>query len=171
MIVFTTVILQFEEQGEKTGWTYLSIPATLALQIKPGNKKSFRVKGSLDDYVFEGVSLLPMGQGNFIMPLNAGIRKAIRKRKGATLNVRMEEDHKPLQPPVGLMESLSDEPEAMNFFNSLTGSHRHYFMKWIAGAKTEQTRIKRIAQAVTAFAKKQDYVAMIHANKANRDGF
>lgn len=45
MIDYTTIILQFAEQGEKTGWTYIEIPADLAQQIKPGNKKSFRVKG------------------------------------------------------------------------------------------------------------------------------
>ncbi|MEP7257394.1 MAG: YdeI/OmpD-associated family protein [Flavitalea sp.] len=171
MIVFTTSILQFEEKGEKTGWTYIAIPSGIAGRIKPGHKKSFRVKGSLDDYAFEGVSLLPMGEGNFIMPLNGAIRKAIHKRKGAKLRVRMEEDNKPLKPPAGFMESLQDEPEALAYFNSLAGSHRNYFMKWIAAAKTEQTRIRRIALAVNAFIKKQDYGAMIRANKGNQNDF
>jgi len=63
MIDFTTTILQFGQQGEKTGWHYIEIPADIAQQLKPGNKKSFRVKGKLDHFSFSGVALLPMGGG------------------------------------------------------------------------------------------------------------
>lgn len=43
-VQFTTTIHKFDKQGEKTGWTYFEIPADLAQKLKPGNKKSFRVK-------------------------------------------------------------------------------------------------------------------------------
>src|SRR5947208_3349524 len=75
MVEYTMVILKFDEQGEKTGWTYIEVPADIAQQLKPGNKKSFRVKGKLDNYAIKKVALLPMGEGNFIMPFNAGMRK------------------------------------------------------------------------------------------------
>jgi hypothetical protein len=75
MISFTTTILKFGQQGEKTGWTYILIPAELAGQLKPGHKKSFRVKGRLDQYPIKGVALLPMGEGDFIMALNAAHAK------------------------------------------------------------------------------------------------
>ena len=55
MIKFSAILLKFQEQGEKTGWTYIEVPARIAQQLKLGNKKSFRVKGYLDDYYFEGV--------------------------------------------------------------------------------------------------------------------
>ena len=45
MIHFNAVIKKFNEQGEKTGWTYIEIPEEIASKIKPGYKKSFRVKG------------------------------------------------------------------------------------------------------------------------------
>jgi hypothetical protein len=38
MVDFTTIILQFAEQGEKTGWTYIEIPADVAQEMKPGIK-------------------------------------------------------------------------------------------------------------------------------------
>src|SRR3954468_13726228 len=95
MIRFTTTILKFDEQGEKTGWTYILIPAALAQKLKPGNKKSFRIKGKLDDYAFKQLALIPMGEGDFILPLNATIRKAIGKRKGATVVVQMLVDEAP----------------------------------------------------------------------------
>ena len=82
MIKFTATILKFDKQGEKTGWTYITIPSEMAQQLYPGNKKSFRVKGKLDEHSIEGVALMPMGEGDFIMALNAGMRKGIGKTKG-----------------------------------------------------------------------------------------
>ena len=79
MISIRAIIKRFDEKGEKTGWTYIEIPSNLAQQIKPGIKKGFRVKGKLDAYEFEGLSLLPMGAGNFILPLNGTIRKFLKK--------------------------------------------------------------------------------------------
>jgi len=81
MIKFSAILLKFSEQGEKTGWTYIEVPAEIAQQLKPNNKKSFRVKGYLDNYYFEEKALLPMGEGNFIMAIKTEIRKAISKRK------------------------------------------------------------------------------------------
>lgn len=169
MTGFKTTILKFNEQGEKTGWSYIKIPAAVSEQLKPGNKKSFRVKGSIDSYVFDGISLLPMGGGHFIIPLNAEIRKAIGKQKGATVHVQLELQDKPYEIAADFLECLKDEPRAFEFFNKLTGSHRNYFSKWIESAKTEPTRIKRITMAVNALSKKWDYGQMIRSQKQNRD--
>src|ERR1700722_3651082 len=87
MIRFTTKILQFGEMGEKTGWSYIRVPAAVAEMLLPGNKKSFRVKGRLDDHAIEKMALLPMGEGDFIMALKASIRKTLRKQKGDSLRV------------------------------------------------------------------------------------
>src|SRR5688572_25936236 len=127
MVSFKTVILKFDKQGEKTGWTYILIPSEIAAKIKPDLKKSFRVKGRLDNFSIKGVSLLPMGEGDFIMPLNASMRKNIGKRLGAILNIDIEEDTEPLALNADLIECLSDDPEALNFFNSLAKSHQNYF--------------------------------------------
>lgn len=166
MVKYTATMLKFEKQGEKTGWTYIVIPEDIAQQLKPGNRKSFRVKGKLDKHAIEAVAVMPMGDGSFILPVNADMRKAVAKRAGAQLVVQIEEDDNP--EPVAspeLMECLEDEPEALAFFNSLAKGHRNYFMKWIESAKTEATKAKRIAQAVTALARKQDYPTMMRANK------
>jgi len=79
VIKFTAVLQKFKDQGEKTGWTYIEIPADIAEQVNPNYKKSFRVKGSIDNYKFTAKSIIPMGEGNFIMPVDATIRKAIKK--------------------------------------------------------------------------------------------
>lgn len=169
MITFTTTIKQFAEQGEKTGWTYIEIPADLAQELKPGNKQSFRVKGKLDQCKIQGVALIPMGGGNFIMALNAAMRKSIHKKKGAMLAVQLLVDTKPVQAPPELLECLADEPKAKTFFEEMRTSHRNYFIKWIGGVKTEAAVAKRIAQVVTALSRGQNFGEMIRSQKAERE--
>jgi Domain of unknown function (DUF1905)/Bacteriocin-protection, YdeI or OmpD-Associated len=169
-IRFSTVIKQFEKQGEKTGWTYIDIPEKMAQQLKPGTKKTFRIKGKLDDYSFRGIALIPMGGGDFIMALNEEIRKRIGKRKGAKVLATLEADDEfVIQPQADFLECLEDEPKAVAFFNSLAKSHQSYFVKWIDSAKTEGTKIKRIAQSVSALSRNMGYGEMIRALKKEKD--
>lgn len=165
MISFTTTIQRFDKQGEKTGWSYIEIPADIAEQIKPGTKKSYRVKGKLDNFKITGVALLPMGGGSFIIPINADLRKGIGKRHGAMIKVQLEEDKQPFQFNKDFISCLEDDPVAAKHFYSLTGSHQRYFSKWIDSAKTEPTKVKRIAMAVSALAKKWDYGKMIREGR------
>jgi len=165
MIQFTTTILKFGEKGEKTGWTYIVILAVLAQQLSPGNKKSFRVKGKLDQHSISGIALIPMGEGNFIMALKADLRKAIGKQKGATLQVQLAVDNKPYQINALLIACLEDEPPALQYFKSLPNYHQHYFSKWIESVKAEPTKTKRIAMAVNAMSKKMDFVQMLRSAK------
>jgi hypothetical protein len=170
MIRFTTKILQFGEMGEKTGWSYIRVPAALAGKLMPGNKKSFRVKGKLDDHPIEKMALIPMGEGDFIMALKAAVRKAIRKQKGATLRVELEVDT-PIKPPKELLECLADEPEAMAYFASLPKSHQNYFGNWVREAKTEGTRTRRLACVVTAMTRRLTFMEMLRARTEDREGF
>jgi hypothetical protein len=165
LVRFSTQILQFEEQGEKTGWTYIRIPAEIADRLRPGNKKSFRVKGRLDDLEISRIALLPMGEGDFIMPLNAILRKAIRKRRGARLKVCLEPDHRPQLLSKDLMECLQDDPQALGFFRLLSKSHQQYFSKWIETARTVPTRTKRITQTVVALSRGLNFGQMLKALK------
>jgi hypothetical protein len=169
MIRFKTKILQFQEMGEKTGWSYIKVAARLAQQLKPDNKKSFRVKGKLDAHPVSGMALIPMGGGDFILALKADIRKVIRKQKGDTLDVELEVDTKIIAPPKDLLACLADEPRALSYFNSLPKSHQNYFGNWIKSAKTEGTRTRRIARVIEAMLKHQTYAEMIRAQRDDRE--
>lgn len=169
MVRFTATMHRFDKQGEKTGWTYIEIPADIAQKLKPGNKKEFKVKGKLDAFAIKRVSLMPMGGGRFIMPVNAAMRKGLGKRHGAMVKVQIEADDSAFVFNKDFMECLDDEPKAKEFFQSLTGSHQRYFSKWIDDAKTEPTRIKRITLAVNSLAKKWGYPEMIRSQKKITD--
>lgn len=168
MVSFTVVLKKFEDQGEKTGWTYIEISPELVARLKPGRKQSFRVKGFLDDYPIQQVSLLPMGGGGFIMAINAAMRKAIGKRQGAMVKLRLEPDEAAFKPDAELMACLEEEPAALAFYQSLAPGHQRYFDNWIRSAKTEPTKTKRIAMTIRAMERHQDYGAMIRESKANK---
>lgn len=169
MVNYTTTILKFDKQGEKTGWTYIEVPEKIAEQLKPGCKKPFRVKGKLDSYKIEQVALIPMGNGDFIIPINAAMRKGTGKRKGASVNVQLQEDKKEYQLNAEFMECLADEPAALDFFKSKPASYQRYYSKWIESAKTEITKTKRIALAVSSLAKKMEYGEMIRSQRELKD--
>lgn len=164
---YTTTIHQFEKKGEKTGWSYIEITSLQANKINPGCKVSFRVKGNIDDYVFEKVALLPMGDGSFILPMNSRIRKAIRKEKGQRVKIKLQVDRREILLSSDLMECLADDPSALAFFKTLPKSHQQYFSNWIEGAKTSITKTKRIVMAITGLSKGQGFGEMIRANKNN----
>ncbi len=165
MVSFTATIHKFEQQGEKSGWSYIEIPGDLAQKLKPANKKSFRVKGRLDQYAISGVSLLPMGDGNFILPINGEMRRGTGKKHGALLKVQLEEDKKEYQVNAEFIECLSDEPKALANFKALPRSHQNYYSKWIDSAKTEPTRTRRIAAAVSSLAAGADFSQMLRSLK------
>jgi hypothetical protein len=160
-VSFTATILQFGQKAEKTGWYYIPVPQSIAQQLKPNHKKSFRVKGSLDDYHFSGMALLPAGDGSFIMALNSDVRKAIRKSKGGILAIKLAVDTAALTIDATFLECLADEPAAETFFNSLPPSHQAYYSKWIVSAKTIETKTKRIALAVSTLAQQMNYGEML----------
>ncbi|MEW6469597.1 MAG: YdeI/OmpD-associated family protein [Bacteroidota bacterium] len=169
MIRFKAILQRFGKQGEKTGWTYIAIPSHLAQKLKPGNKKSFRVKGRLDNFPISRAALLPMGEGDFILPVNGTMRKGLRKQKGDTVTVSLEADDTGYRMDADFLTCLEDEPKALAFFRSLSPGHQNYFSKWIESAKTEVTKAGRIAKAVNGLSMGFDFGQMLRYYKAKKD--
>lgn len=169
MVRFNAVLKQFDQNGDKTSWTFVEVPSKIAEQLFPGNKKSFRVKGFIDDHAIKFVAIMPMGEGNFILPVNATMRKAIRKMKNAKVVVQLEHDKTKAKINPILLDCLKDEPKAFALFKTYAPSHQLYFSNWINSAKTDATRDKRIAQSVNALNKGFDFGQMIRSLKQERD--
>jgi hypothetical protein len=157
MVTFKASLHKFEKKGEKTGWTYFEIPAHIANELNPGIKTSFRVKGKMDSFVLKLVALIPMGDGDFIIPVNGEMRRKIRKKEGDTIEVALEIDTDPLPQSADLLACLEDEPKALAYFNNLPASHQNYYNKWIESAKTIETKTKRISMTVRGMAMGLDY--------------
>lgn len=169
MISFKAEIERFETMGEKTGWSYVFLPVNLANEIKPGCKRSFRVKGKIDAVEIAGVATIPMGEGDFIIALKGELRKKLRKEEGASVELYLEEDKNfKIEMPEDLEICLSEEEHLIQNFLKQPKSHQNYYINWINQAKTEATRTKRLVMTVTAMDKKQDFGTMIRESKANK---
>ncbi len=168
MIKFKALLEKFGKKGEKTGWTYFVIRSEQTKKINPGVKTSFRVKGKLDDFPIKGVAIIPMGEGDFIMPVNAAMRKGLKKQKGEKILVQLELDKAELKISSDFLSCLKEEKDAKVFFDKLPKSHQNYYSKWIESAKTPETKAKRIAQSINGFKMKMNYPEMMRYNKANK---
>lgn len=169
MIYFKAEIERFQAMGEKTGWSYVFLPAALANEIKADCKKSFRVKGKIDSIEVSGIATIPMGEGNFIIALKAELRKKLCKEEGASVELYLEEDKDfKVEMPEDLEICLSEEEFLMENFLKQPKSHQNYFIRWINEAKTEVTRTKRLVMTVEAMIKQQDFGAMIRESQGKK---
>ena len=160
-IKFEAVLEKYQQKGEKTSWTYIPIDAEQANQLKKGYKKAFRVKGTIDAVAIKQIALWPLGEQEFILPLNATIRKLLAKKVGDKVHVEIEEDaaEKIIHPD--LLACIELDSAAKDYFFSLTKSHQHYFSNWIESAKTAAIKEKRLYTIMESLIKKWDYPTMI----------
>ncbi|MEJ1236498.1 YdeI/OmpD-associated family protein [Chryseolinea sp. T2] len=165
MVTFTTTIKRDDRSREKTGWSYIIISAANAKKLVAGSRLGFRVKGSIDSYALNKTSVLPMGDGSFMLPVNGTMRRAIGKESGDKVTLVLDVDKRKIELSKDLMASLADEPGAFEFFKSLPMSHQQYFSKWIESAKTVETKTKRIVMSVNALSQKKGYGEMIREEK------
>jgi uncharacterized protein YdeI (YjbR/CyaY-like superfamily) len=109
-----------------------------------------------------------MGDGNFILAVNAEIRKSVKKIHGAMVEVQIEEDLEEFIPDRELIACLKDEPVAYNYFKNLPPSHQNWFSNWIKSAKTETTISKRISVIVKACSQKMSFSDIMKTYKEDK---
>ncbi|MDX2174029.1 MAG: YdeI/OmpD-associated family protein [Bacteroidota bacterium] len=137
----------------KGGWTFARIP-----EIKQNKKAHFgwvKVRGSIEGFEIKKYHLMPIGDGNLFLPVKSEIRKKTKKGVGDYVHVILYHDNEPLEVPEEMLLCLQDEPMALKFFNSLTESEQKLYIDWVYSAKKEETKIDRLAKAITMLLKKQ----------------
>lgn len=130
----------------KGGWTYIVIKEITRDQRGP--RGVVRVRGFIDDYELKALNLMPMANGCMFMPVKADIRKQIKKGEGDKVKLVLYANEAPLEIPADLLECLRDEPAAHRSFYDLPESEQKQYIDWIYGAKKEETRVERMAEAI-----------------------
>ncbi|MBL7930435.1 MAG: DUF1905 domain-containing protein [Bacteroidia bacterium] len=144
-----------EKYPGKGGWTFARIPEI------PQDKKAYfgwvKVKGSIDGVEIKKYNLMPMGDGRLFLPVKSEIRKKIKKEAGDTVHVILYADNEPTEIPEELHLCLKSEPKALKFFDSLSDSEKQNYFKWIYSAKTDDTKVTRIAAMIDKLLKGEKY--------------
>lgn len=97
---------------------------------------------------------MPMGNGKLFLAVKAEIRKKIGKEEGDWINVVLFADNAPTEIPEELLLCLRDDPPAYKTFLSYTDGQQKEFIDWIYSAKTDQTKVERIAETLRKLANK-----------------
>jgi hypothetical protein len=158
---FTTQLHKFDDMGEKTGWTFFDVSSKVAQKLSKGTKKSFRVKGRIDQFEINQIALIPMGEGDFIIPFNASMRKGTGKKVGDKVEVYLELDLEEKKISEDLLLCLGENQENLSHFLSLPKGHQNYYSNWIESAKTSNTKSDRIMKTIFAMENKMEYGEMI----------
>jgi len=144
-----------EKSPGKGGWTYTEIP-----EILPDKNAPFswvKVRGSIDGFEIDRYHLMPSGKGTLFLSVKSEIRKKIKKQAGDYVHVILYAVNEPLEVPEELRLCLQDDTEALKFFNLLNESEQHNYVKWIYSAKTDQTKVDRIAKTLDRLSKHQKF--------------
>ncbi len=165
---FKSIIQKFASKGEKTGWTYIDVPQDILLKLKRKDKKEFRIKGVIDDVKIERLATYPIGDGNFIIALNAELRKKLGKKEGATISLKIELDKSETLQAQELTDALAEDKVAKKQFDAMLLSQRNYFHRYVYDAKGIDTKAGRIVNIINAMYKKQDFGEMIRSLKKEK---
>lgn len=137
----------------KGGWTYAIIPEVL--QDKKSPFGWVKVRGWIDDFEIKNYKLMPMGNGKLFFPVKAEIRKKIAKKEGDWVNIILYADTNPIEIPEELLDCLKTDPIAYEIFLSYNDGQKKEFIDWIYSAKTESTKVERIAETLNKLLKRE----------------
>jgi hypothetical protein len=110
--------------------------------------KRFPVVATVNGYTWRG-SVTRM-RGEFLLGLNRSVREAAGVEAGDTVELSLELDSEPreVELPEALAAVLANDEMARTAYERLAHTHRKEFARWVAEAKRDETRGRRVAQTL-----------------------
>ncbi|CAN5236406.1 hypothetical protein BH24ACT12_BH24ACT12_16490 [soil metagenome] len=138
---FRTTIVQ-----SGTNTTGIEVPEDVVAAL--GAARRLPVRITVGDHSYRS-TVAPL-RGHFMVSLSAENRASAGVAGGDEVDVDIELDTEPraVTVPPDLAAALDAEPGARRFFDGLSNSHQQRHVLAIDGAKTDETRQRRIAKAV-----------------------
>jgi hypothetical protein len=140
-ISYRTTIL-----GEATGPTGIEVPAAALAEL--GTNKKPPVQITLNGYTYR--STVATVDGRYMVGLSSQHRAASGLAAGDAVDVELVLDTAPrtVELPADFAAALDAEPAARATFDKLSNSNKGYHVGLITGAKSDETRQRRIEKAV-----------------------
>ena len=132
-------------QGDKTA-TGIQIPDEVVEALGSGKRPP--VKVTINGFTYR--SSVAVVSGHFMVGVSAENRAGAGVAGGDEVDVDIELDTEPrlVTVPEDLAAALEAEPKARETFDRLSNSIKGWHVSQVIGAKTEETRQRRIAKSV-----------------------
>jgi hypothetical protein len=142
--------MRFRATIELAGKTATGIEVPDEVVAGLGSSRRPAVRVTIRDHTYRS-TIASMG-GRYMLPVSAEHRSSAGVAAGDEVDVEIELDTEPREVtvPPDFVDALSRNPDAKRFFDGLSYSQRQWHVLSIEGAKTEQTRQRRIAKALSA---------------------
>lgn len=110
--------------------------------------KRFPVRATVNGYCWR--TTVTRMRGEFLLGLNREVRESAGVKAGDTVDVTIELDTEPreVEVPESLASALDGDPAAKAAFEGLAFTHRKEYARWVADAKREETRDRRVIRAL-----------------------
>jgi len=110
--------------------------------------KRFPVVATVNGYTWR--TTVTRMRGEFLLGLSRAVREQVGAQAGDTVEVELELDsaEREVEVPDALAAALAEDPEARAAFEGLAFTHRKEFARWIQEAKRDETRERRVAEAL-----------------------
>ncbi len=133
-------VLQAEDGG-----VFLEVPLDVPAIF---GKARAPVRGTINGHPFR--STIAVYGGRSYLPVRRDLRDAAGVAAGDAVVIELEADDQPrtVDPPPDLAAALAADPEAGAAFEGLSFTHQREYAEWVAEAKREATRRRRVEQAV-----------------------
>ncbi len=140
---FRTTILQ----GDKTA-TGIRVPHEIVEALGSGKRPAVTV--TINGFTYR--STIAVLGGQYMVGVSAENRAGAGVTGGDVVDVDIALDTAPREVivPDDLVAALAAEPEARRTFDGLSNSNRGWHVLQVTGAKTDETRQRRIARSVEA---------------------
>ncbi len=127
--------------------TGIEVPEGVVASLGPGKRPAVLV--TINEYTYRS-SVAPMG-GRFMVPVSAEVRANAGVAAGDEVDVDLELDTQPRQVtvPADFAAALDRDADARRAFGALSYSRQLRHVLAIEGAKTPETRQRRIGKAIS----------------------
>jgi len=132
-------------QSGKTA-TGIEVPESVVEALGSGKRPAVRV--TLNGYTYRNT--IAVMNGVFMLSVSSDVRQQSGVRAGDEVDVEVELDTAPreVSVPADVVAALEQEPDAKRVFDGLSYSNKLRIVLAIDGAKTAETRQRRIASSI-----------------------
>ncbi len=127
--------------GPNNAWCFLPVPLDVR---KLFGKVRVPVRGTINGFPFRSTIMVLRGQ--YLIQFNKQLQEGANAKAGDIVKVVFDADHQPrtVKVPRYLSKSLATNKKAKEAYEKLAYSHQKRFVDWVADAKTEETRHRRM---------------------------